>query len=360
MANPARVSEGTDRPLCSVRHPGPSTTSRPGPGFPQQLVPVASTSRGPSTPHLASDGLFPGLPDEELNSLLSASLADSTRKAYSASLERLARLGIRPPFTQESVNDLLLQARQQQLPFSMVTQCRAAMTKYNSLRDLSNPFENPLTSGLVTGFKNLARKETTATCRTAAPALAYAMDTIATSALSTSTSVEETRQAIGLFLAFVGSLRPKTLFNVTPEHITVSNNQVQITLAHEKTGNRMDQLRTLRFAASASNPLCQMLDWLLGQQLPANLPIWPATSKPQLLDLLRRHHHPDDRTDIALNSLRPGGASCARLFTSLDQVKQWGNWTSSAVDRYLRSTYTRPATGTILHQTMSQIFAGGT
>lgn len=270
-----------------------------------------------------------------------------------------------PPFSIFSALRLFQQAVKQQLPRSAVDIFRSAMTKYNALRGFPNPFDRPVVASLVTGFRNLTRARLSGPeaapqpSKAAAPARASAMDGLAAMALNNQYGNPQRVCAAGLFLAFALCLRPKSLFHILPSHLSIVGQEVHLTLAHEKTGGRFDQRRVIRFTASPSNPLFQCVEFVLSLSLPQNSPIWPESSKGKLVGLLREAHD-GDIGGIALNSLRPGGASCARLFAPKDTVMQWGNWTSQAVNRYLRDSYVPPREGTLLHRTMMFLFRCGT
>lgn len=282
---------------------------------------------------------------------MEASLSSSTFQTYSTALARVRRLGVEPPFTRDAVLALLERAASEDVPWGSVQLMRAAVAKFNSLRGEDNPFEDPVVATVVAGFKRrdknrrATRPQETET-RAAAPARAAAIDALLRRALDQRRDQQDRRLDAALVVGFVFCLRPKTLCNINPEHIIVEEGDFTVRLVHEKTGSRYDQHRSIHFSAPRGQPLGDLLR-SLASSFPRDQPLWPTSDKAELVRRLREAHHPRDN-NISLNSLRPGGASCAYRFASREAVMHLGNWTSSAVDRYLRDGYARPQHGSLL------------
>lgn len=305
---------------------------------------------------MAPVSLFPRLSSPTLDSLLANSLADTTIRAYSATLKRLRKEGIFPPFSLESASQVLAKAAERDWPVSTISSMRATMVKYNRIRRLPDPFDDPVIEALLQGLKRSARANASSKpSKAAVPASAAAIEAAAVMALDENTPTAQRVQATGLVLGFCFCFRPRTLGAVCPSHWRTLSTYLELVVAHEKTGGAYDQARIIRVALH-NNPLVAMLSFVQ-QHCPADTPVWPARQQDTLVQLLQQLH-PEDAPARGLNSLRPGGASCAALFPGgRERVKSIGNWRSDAADLYVRANYIPPPRGGHVEKIMSALYA---
>ena len=192
-----------------------------------------------------------------------------------------------------------------------------------------------------------------------APAVIHAMETLASKIRELETlrtSEDEFRNSIGLFLAFVGCLSSRVLFQITPEDISLSEFQIEIrTTVQLRREN--EETHTMCFAQTNSNPLCRMLRWLKDLGLQPASPIWPAKSEPELLKLLQDslpHLSENVGLHVNLDILRHSGARCAANFTSQVILERWSTWFPDGKFRWWACD--PPAQGSELHKTMVALF----
>ena len=166
-------------------------------------------------------------------------------------------------------------------------------------------------------------------------------------------SENDIRNAIGLFLVFVGCLSPQVLFRITPQDISLGAGQIEIRTSFQHPG-RSNETHTMCFAQTNANPLCHMMRWLERLGLDPASPIWPANTEPELLKLLQENLPQNIGPGIHLEYLRYGGARCAANFTTPEKVMEWVNWTPGVEFRWRACD--PPAEDSELHKTMVALF----
>ena len=229
------------------------------------------------------------------------------------------------------------------------------MVKHNRTRRLPDPFDDPLVEALLQGFHRSAKTLPSRPTRAAAAATARAIEAAAHMALDDSEPVDRRIAAAGLVLGYSFCFRPRTLQGVLPEHWRTLTHHIEFTVAQEKTGRAYDQARTI-LVSLHDNPLVSILSFVQRHSAP-NTPVWPQAEKSALKGLLCELH-PAEAERIALNSLRPGGASCASLYPGgRERLRSIGNWRSSAADRYTRANYIPPSRGGLVDKIMSALYA---